>query len=155
MGCNSSKDNVNVLANNAPTSQAWTEERNAENTSLNSKPNSADSRSKSGRSKMVRMNSKNNVKVLEDGGDRIITDRSASQYSLRSETDGKRGTSATSKVSTHTFDSGLEEDFLPNMITEDSDPEKQRIAGERPPTPGKFQNPLFNFFVILLLEKLA
>ncbi|XP_072015385.1 uncharacterized protein [Amphiura filiformis] len=133
MGCSSSKDDVTVLPNK-PTSQAWTAERNAEN--LNSKPASASSRkSKSGRSKMLRINSKENVEILAED-DQIKTDRSASQYSLRSEDgNGKRGTSATSKVSTRTFDSGLEEDFLPNMITEDSDPAKQKIAGDRPATP--------------------
>merc|ERR550519_160661 len=85
---------------------------------------------------MLRINSKENVEILAED-DQIKTDRSASQYSLRSENgNGKRGTSATSKVSTRTFDSGLEEDFLPNMITEDSDPDKQKIAdGDRPATP--------------------
>jgi len=117
MGCSSSKDNVTTIPVRS-SSQAWTEEKNAVNLNNNSKPASAGSRkSKSG--KLVRVKSKDDVEVLARDDTIIQTDRSASQHSLRSETGTiNRGvSSATSKVSTHTFDSGLEEDFLPNMIT--------------------------------------
>jgi len=131
MGCNSSKDNVSVIKSS---SQAWTDERNAANN--NKKPTSAGSRKGSGK-KQVTIKSQDSVEILAEDG-LIKTDRSGSQHSLRSENGNfNRGvSSATSKMSTHTFDSGLEEDMLPNMITEDSTSDQQQIAdNNRPPTP--------------------
>lgn len=141
MGCSSSKSDEGVLPNKG---QAWGSPRGAPTTPPGvKKPSSASRLSAKFRRKSGKNKQLENVKNQDDGADNNIqnlikTDRSSSQHSL-SETDQNginRGvSSATSKTSTHTHDSGLEEDFLPNMITEQSELDKQEIANDRPPTP--------------------
>jgi len=116
MGCKSSK--VNVVNES---SETWVKSIDA-----NTKP-------KSGKK------SKRNVFLVEEfkDGDKNKSKRTGSESSLDSELEGQTRIvgSATSKVSSRTYDSGLGEDYA-HVITESSDPTQQKIAeDDRPNTP--------------------
>ncbi|XP_038057638.1 stathmin domain-containing protein 1-like [Patiria miniata] len=121
MGCGGSK---NAVVPSVGSSQAWSER--------GSKPSSAGStKTKPGRpnSTLVRVKSSGGTPVTV-----LKPDRAVSRESLRGTVRGV--SSATSKASAHTFDSGLEADYG-NIITEESDPAlvEQTMGGNRPHTP--------------------
>lgn len=120
MGCSGSKG---AVVPSVGSSQAWTTEK---------KPASAGS-TKSGRTKLIRVSSAGKGTAVEEM--KPAVDSSESRASLRS--GNNRGvSSATSKASAHTYDSGLEADYG-NIITEESDPSMQQgaIQANRPNTP--------------------
>ncbi|XP_077991333.1 uncharacterized protein LOC144445597 [Glandiceps talaboti] len=119
MGCKSSKVAVVNEAN-----EAWVNSVDPKC----QKPTSAKPRSGK--------KSKKNVFLVEEYKDKNKTKRSDSDSSLDGEIEGQtRGVgSATSKISSRTYDSGLGEDYQ-HVITEGSEPTRQKLADGRPDTP--------------------
>ncbi|XP_002731635.1 uncharacterized protein LOC100373799 [Saccoglossus kowalevskii] len=117
MGCKSSK--VAVVAD---TNDTW-----VDSVDVNKKPSSGKPRSGK--------KAKGNVFLVQEckSGETL---RSGSDSSLDDLPEGPTRAvgSATSKISSRTCDSGLGEDYS-HVITEGSDPQKQKLAGDRPDTP--------------------
>jgi len=129
MGCGGSK---NAVTPSVGSSQAWTTDR---------KPASAGStKSKPGRpsSKLIRVKSGKETAVTEMKPDRVLSRESLRSAGTGSVGQGVRGvSSATSKASAHTCDSGLEADYYGHIITEESDAalQEKALLAERPNTP--------------------
>lgn len=156
MGCSSSKETVALPANNNNARNlAWSDDEPSPVNMTLEKPVSASSRkSKKSQSKIIRVSSaeSSHTEVEDISPNKnamTILKKQNSENSLESladETGSNRGvSSATSKSSAYTYDSGLEVD-CPGMITENSDRtvlEKIETEG-RPTTPGNLIYSLCN-----------
>ncbi|XP_071807114.1 uncharacterized protein [Asterias amurensis] len=116
MGCSSSKNAVVPSVG-----QAWT---------AGNKPTSAGSTKSKSSSKLIRVKS-GTTEVKE-----LKPERTLSRDSLQNGVITRGVSSATSKASAHTCDSGLEEDYG-HIISEESNPTEQEgvLTGQRPRTP--------------------